>query len=327
MVRFVIRRGPGAMVVLVLGFAAPAGAATIPVTTTADTVDAADGACALREAVLAVNAPPGTGDCVRADANANTIALGPGTHALTRVGVGENAAATGDVDILAGTVSLTISGAGAGTTTINAAALGDRLFDVASGAPAVTFQQLTLTGGRAPSGQPGQAGTSQAGGAGEHAGAILSLAGLTLTDVVVTDNRAGAGGPGGSGGTSGGIAQPGRAGGSGGSAGALQVTGALMLTRVTFSFNQAGVAGSAPAAPSGPTAGPRVGTAASAGSAAPSSHSADRPRFRRAASRATAAATVARVALGASARSRTREVVAGPAGWAGPVGRCARPAT
>ena len=223
-----------------------ASASTIPVTTLEDVVDSADGTCSVREAILAVNAPPGSGDCVRADANANTISLGAGTHTLTRTGAGEGAASTGDLDVLPGTVSLALVGAGAGQTTISGAGLGDRLLDIQFGAPSVTVQNMTLTGGRAPSGGLGAEGA--AGGTGESGGAIRSLAALTLADAVVTDNRAGAGGAGGrgqvaSGGMGGGSGSAGGSGGAGGDGGAIDISGALTLTRVVFSFDLAGQGG------------------------------------------------------------------------------------
>ena len=236
---------PAAAAALML---APDGAtaSTIPVTTLEDVVDSADGRCSLREAILAVNAPPGSGDCVRADANANTIQLGAGTYTLTRAGAHEDAASTGDLDLLAGTVSLTLVGSGAGQTTISAAGLGDRLVDVRPGAPSLAIQNMTLTGGRAPSGTPGNPGA--AGGLGEAGGAIRSAGPLALTDVVVTDNRAGNGGAGGDGPDGGGMSGggpggPAGAGGTGGAGGAIDITGALTLTRVVLSFNAAGKGG------------------------------------------------------------------------------------
>ena len=97
------------VLVALAGLAPAARAATIPVTTQADVVNPTDGACSLREAILAVDTPPGTGDCGRADANANTIALGPGQHVLTRVGASESAGSTGDLDVDSGTVTLVAS--------------------------------------------------------------------------------------------------------------------------------------------------------------------------------------------------------------------------
>jgi CSLREA domain-containing protein len=223
-----------------------ASASTIPVTTLADVVDSADEKCSLREAIIAVNTPPGSGDCVRADANANTISLGAGTHTLTRTGPGEEAASTGDLDVVAGTVTLTIAGAGAGATSIAGSGLGDRLLDIRLGAPSVIVQNLTLTGGRAPSGAYG--GDGGVGGTGESGGAIRSAAALTLTGDVVTDNRAGDGGEGGRGRDGGGMSggggsTPGGNGGAGANGGAIDSTGALTLARVVLSFNFAGQGG------------------------------------------------------------------------------------
>jgi CSLREA domain-containing protein len=175
------------VLVALAGLAPVARAATIPVTTLDDLVNPGDGVCSLREAILAVDAPPGAADCIRA--NANTIALGPGKHVLTRTGPPEDAGSTGDLDVDSGTVTLTVKGAGAGATSIDGAGLGDRLFDIAAGAPGVAFESLTLTGGRARSGTNGPPGV--AGTAGESGGAIRSLSALSLTDVTVADNRAG----------------------------------------------------------------------------------------------------------------------------------------
>src|SRR5690349_21383880 len=89
-----------------LALAGGAQAATFNVTTTADLTGATCGAtCSLRQAVGAANAAAG----------ADTIALPAGTFTLTQAGVDDTNAA-GDLDI---TSSLTISGAGAGRTTVN----------------------------------------------------------------------------------------------------------------------------------------------------------------------------------------------------------------
>src|SRR6185437_3904628 len=61
-----------------------------------------------------------------------TITLGPGAYNLTMQGSGETAGATGDLNIHG--VDLSIVGAGAGQTIINASQLGDRAFHVAEGA-------------------------------------------------------------------------------------------------------------------------------------------------------------------------------------------------
>src|SRR5919197_1300453 len=96
---------------LVLAVVRPpeAHAASFTVDSTADAVDAApgDGACApaggtctLRAAVQETNALGGT----------NTINVPAGTYTLTLAGVDEDAAASGDLDVTGG--SLTIEGAG-----------------------------------------------------------------------------------------------------------------------------------------------------------------------------------------------------------------------
>jgi CSLREA domain-containing protein len=86
-------------------------AATFTVTKTADTNDGACNVdCSLREAITAANAAAG----------ADTITLPAGTYQLTLAnsgGANEDSNATGDLDILD---SLTINGAGSGTTIIQA---------------------------------------------------------------------------------------------------------------------------------------------------------------------------------------------------------------
>jgi CSLREA domain-containing protein len=99
----------------------------IAVTSTADAVDAVPGdgkcetaaaspVCTLRAAIQEANARIG----------ADAIILPPGTYTLTRAGINEQAAATGDLDILG---ELTITGGGAASTTINANGI-DRVFEV-----------------------------------------------------------------------------------------------------------------------------------------------------------------------------------------------------
>ncbi|MGY1712446.1 CSLREA domain-containing protein [Geodermatophilus sp. SYSU D00758] len=109
------------------------------VTTAADTVDAApgdgrcadmDGACSLRAAVQEANALGG-----------GTIEPAEGTYALSLAGTGEDAAATGDLDV---TGRLTLRGGGA---TVDARGL-DRVFDVRPGAW-LHLEAVTVTGGAA----------------------------------------------------------------------------------------------------------------------------------------------------------------------------------
>ena len=115
--------------------AAPhASAATFTVTRTDDPAPGAcvSGDCSLREAVLAANAGSG-GD---------TIVLPAGHFQLGIAGLGEDAAAKGDLDL---TRSVTITGAGARATVIDAMRI-DRVFQVTSGAT-VLISDVKITGG------------------------------------------------------------------------------------------------------------------------------------------------------------------------------------
>jgi CSLREA domain-containing protein len=113
---------------------ATAGALTFTVTKTADTADGAcDADCSLREAVIAANAHPG----------ADTIVVPAGIYTLTLTGAGEDAAATGDLDI---TDDCTITGAGADRTVIDGAGA-DRIFEVQYGTVSATIAGLTLRNG------------------------------------------------------------------------------------------------------------------------------------------------------------------------------------
>jgi CSLREA domain-containing protein len=100
--------------------ALPAAAAsmTFTVTKTADTADGTCNAdCSLREAITAANANPGH----------DTIVLPAGTYGLSIAGTGEDANATGDLDI---TDSVIIKGAGSGSTIIDGNDV-DRVLDIA----------------------------------------------------------------------------------------------------------------------------------------------------------------------------------------------------
>ena len=104
------------------------------VTKTADTNDGLCNAdCSLREAIGAANVN-----------GIDTITVPAGSYTLTIPGAGENANATGDLDILD---DLTINGAGQATTIIDGDGI-DRVFHIHSGD--VTFNDLTITGGSAP---------------------------------------------------------------------------------------------------------------------------------------------------------------------------------
>lgn len=94
----------------------PLQAATFPVTSIADAVDAApgDGTCATSAGVCTLRAAIQEANAL---AGADTINLPAGTYTLTLAGKNENAAASGDLDVT-GTGNLTIIGAGATITRI-----------------------------------------------------------------------------------------------------------------------------------------------------------------------------------------------------------------
>ena len=188
----------------------------------------------------AVDTPPGTADCVRADANANTIALEPGKHVLARSGHRR-----------------TLDRPGIWTSTAGPCRCWWRTPALAQPPsmppgfrrPPVRHRlrsfERRLPGpdaDRRPEHHPGRQQRWRGGTDGEWGGAIRSLAPLALTDVSVTDDRAGDGGVGGSGFLAG-VLQPGAAGGRGGDPGSDPDRGSLTLTRAAFSFNFAGDGG------------------------------------------------------------------------------------
>jgi CSLREA domain-containing protein len=116
----------------------------ITVNTTNDEVDqSAD--CSLREAVISANtdtAVDGCGTGSGADEIVFAPEVVPGIFILAIVGSGEDAAATGDLDI---TDDLTISGAGASNTVIDADQI-DRAFHII-GSVTVHLEELTIQNG------------------------------------------------------------------------------------------------------------------------------------------------------------------------------------
>jgi len=99
--------------------------------------------------------------------------LTAGTYVLTRTGTGENAAATGDLDI---TNTLTIVGAGSGQTIIDASGLiSDRVFHILPGAGTVVISGATILGGNVT---------------GDGGGILDYDADLTLVNTVVSSNTA-----------------------------------------------------------------------------------------------------------------------------------------
>ena len=163
--------------------AGAASAASYTVTSTADAVAVdpsvgcatADGSCTLRSAIQAANAAGG----------ANTITLPAGTYTLTIAPTGDDGDANGDLNVTAG--SLTITGAGASSTTIDANHI-DRAFTVGDGA------SLELDGVTVTNGQPAGSGASSLCpdnvDSPAYGGAILDNGTLTLSGDVLTGNIA-----------------------------------------------------------------------------------------------------------------------------------------
>ncbi|MGP0050933.1 MAG: Ig-like domain-containing protein [Solirubrobacteraceae bacterium] len=234
--------------------AASAGAATIAVNTTVDTLG--PGVCSLREAISAANVP-GTqaGTCAIASSTGpNTLVLGAGDYQISIQGANETNNQTGDLNVNDTAGPLTILGAGETATLIDGAGLGspccgtDRDMTVAAGVT-LTLEDLTVTNGEAPGGSQGSNGANSAtgnagnggsGGTGQNGGGILNAGTLTLDDVAVTDNRAGSGGDGGEGGKATGSTGNGGNGGDGGAAGqggGIYNSGTLTLDDSTISGN------------------------------------------------------------------------------------------
>jgi len=160
--------------------ALPATAAVFNVNDTTDLVDSnsADGicltsdtTCSLRAAIQQANALAGT----------HTINIPAGQFRLTLSGIGENAAASGDLDV---TADVDIIGAGPDLTTIDAGGI-DRVFHLLGTAP-VVVSGVTIRGGAASD----STNTNFLGG-----GIYLeSSAVLDLAHCAVTTNSANAGG-------------------------------------------------------------------------------------------------------------------------------------
>ena len=104
------------------------------------TVDDGELLGTLRHAIIFANALPGPA----------TITLKAETYNLTLAGTG--GANQGDLDI---TGNLTIVGAGAGLSVINAAGLNDRIFEVTTVGASLNAARLTLTGGNGGAGGGG----------------------------------------------------------------------------------------------------------------------------------------------------------------------------
>ena len=137
---------------------------TFLVDTTADNVSAtactaAASDCSLRGAIIAANNASG----------ADVVEVPGGNYTLTISGAGEDASATGDLDISG---ALTIDGAGADSTTVaGGEGFGDRIFDNFGGA-VTTISALTITGGSG------------------DGGGIHNRGALTVSDSTISNNTA-----------------------------------------------------------------------------------------------------------------------------------------
>ncbi|HET7925663.1 MAG TPA: hypothetical protein VFL30_12235, partial [Rhodanobacteraceae bacterium] len=163
---------------LALVACASAHATTFEVDIETDSTDAntGDGVCADTEVRCSLRAAIEESNAL---AGADTIELPSGNFALAIAGTGEDAAATGDLDIAD---DLAIEGAGSDLTIIDGGAL-DRIFEIFSGLGTreVAFSHLTMRNGFV-------ANTGlDAGGAGLH---VDALAHVALEDVVIRDSRA-----------------------------------------------------------------------------------------------------------------------------------------
>lgn len=159
---------------LVLAVAgSPALAALIQVTTTNDIL-ANEGACSLREAVIAANTDTASGGAVgecAAGSGADTIQVPAGLYTLSLIGDGEENAATGDLDLLG---SVSIVGASARTTFIDAAA-SDRIFDIDSFVITVSLSGFTIQNGNVI----------------DDGGAILNVGTLNIDSCTIRNSESG----------------------------------------------------------------------------------------------------------------------------------------
>lgn len=164
---------------------APAFAASFIIDTTDDLTDnnVGDGQCetintncSLRAAIQEANALSG----------ADNLTIPAGTYNLSLSGVGEDVAATGDLDI---TDNLTINGAGANQVFIDGMAA-DRIFKIAQ-AITVIINGVTIRNGLADG-----MSLSNNSGAGGFGGGILSEGFLTVNDCNIDRNKAFNGGAG-----------------------------------------------------------------------------------------------------------------------------------
>lgn len=172
----------------------PGSAATIGVTTSSDEHGTNSSSCSLREAITAANTDAAFGGCT-AGSGADVIQLPAATYQLTlanAAGLNEDENATGDLDI---NTSLTIQGAGAATTFIQAGSDPTNGIDKVLGvnpycldAVNVTIQGVTIRYGRNTQ-TFGAADFGFTGGGLDHCGGADAST-FTISDSVVADNTA-----------------------------------------------------------------------------------------------------------------------------------------
>lgn len=234
---------PSMLLLALLVQTTPAHAKAFKVNTTLDAPDAnpgngkcatASGACTLRAAVMEANGLAALRAGKRKSSR-NRIKLRAGTYTLTVTGKGEDNAATGDLDLNGG--ALTIKGTGRGRTIIDGNQH-DRIFHLGPATPnQFSLSRVTIQNGSAVSNPPS---TSSAGpdvGGGIR---IEQNSGLEVKDALFQHNQAGARG--------GAIGMP-----PGAAAGArtryhelgADPTINTKLTKVTMRQNSAGVEGGA----------------------------------------------------------------------------------
>ena len=120
--------------------------------------------CTLRAAIQTANSRFG----------ADIVVLPAGTFTLTRKGVGEGSARTGDLDVTSG--PLVLLGKGPGVTVIDANGI-DRVLEIQPFGGILTLRNVELRGGSAPTGEDG-------------GGAILVAGALYAGNVVFRENTA-----------------------------------------------------------------------------------------------------------------------------------------
>jgi hypothetical protein len=141
--------------------------------------------------------------------------------------------------------SLTISGAGAGSTFVDGTNNG-RVF-IINGGSTVTLNDLTVQHGKSPDGEPGRDCVSgqcrEQGTDGENGGGILNIGTLTLNRVIVADNQTGRGGAGGNLFCGSATDECSTTGGDSGDGAGVFSSGLLTVTASVFNNNQTGSGG------------------------------------------------------------------------------------